>query len=386
MKISILVAFLMSSFFAFGQELNQDNNFYKIYEAAQQAKEKNVEGVKTLYKMSLEDFDNSKVNKMLIQTTLLAMIKGNSKAFKGYILAVDSKFIALEPMAFLGKSPFQVKCIKCKSQGYFELRCKDCNKGVCKNCKGKKKIVYKGLGGDVITKMCTTCKATGNCLPCNKTGILKQSCWTCVEKGTVFTRKAVPQEYEKSLQKIISYMPKYAAGKDILITDKMVSMAKQNLLKKELAEAKRKEKEQKEKELAALEAERKAARAKYIARQKELASAFSQDKKRSSRDENLDHVLLEFNQFFRNRERIQKQKVYEEATATYVKGLPTLQIVVSSSVGRLAKETKLQYLEAFYNFWKLRCTSNGLGRKVGYVAIYNKKDIAQVQNDEVVFN
>jgi len=59
---------------------------------------------------------------------------------------------------------------------------------------------------------------------------------------------------------------------------------------------------------------------------------------------------------------------------------------VTPSIGRLAKDIKLQYLEAFYNFWKLRCMSNGLGKKVGYIAHYAKKDIATVQDDQVVLN
>ena len=165
--------------------MNKDNDFFKIYEAANQAKNNEVEGIVTLYKMSLNPYDENKLNKMLIKSTLLGMIKGNSKTIHKYILAVDSKFLALEPMNFLGQAPFQVKCVKCTGQGFLKLRCKDCNKGVCKNCKGKKQIVYKGLGRDIIVKKCITCEATGKCIGCNATGTVPQTCWTCVEKGTV---------------------------------------------------------------------------------------------------------------------------------------------------------------------------------------------------------
>lgn len=386
MKLSIFIIFLISSFSVYGQEINKDSNYFKIYEAAKQAKNSKVEGIVTLYKLSLEKYDDPKVNKMLIKSTLLGMIKGGSKAIRSYSLAVDSKFIALEPMAFLGKAPFQVKCVKCTGHGFLKLRCKDCFKGVCKNCKGTKQISYKGLGRDVIVKKCITCKATGRCIGCNATGTVPQKCWTCVEKGSVFSRRAITPEYVKSLDYIINYMPKYAAGHDIFITDKMVTMAKQNLLKKELEDARRLEAQEREKELAALEVERKATRERRMAKEKELVAVFTQERKITPQEDNLQHVLLEFNQFFRNRERIQKQSIYEEAVASYEKGRPTLNITVTASVGGLAKDVKLQYLEAFYNFWKLRCMSNGLGKKVGYVANYRKKDIATVQGDEVVLN
>lgn len=386
MKFTIFITLIFCSFSVFGQELNTDNNYFKIYDAAKKAKNNEVEGIVTLYKLSLDKYDDSKVNKMLIKSTLLGMIKGGSKAIRSYSLAVDSKFIALEPMAFLGQAPFQVKCVKCTGHGYLKLRCKDCFKGVCKNCKGKKQISYKGLGRDVIVKKCITCKATGKCIGCNATGTVPQTCWTCVEKGTVFSKRAIAPEYQKSLEYIINYIPKYAAGHDIFITDKMVAMAKQNVLKKELEEAKRLEAEERRKELAALEAERKAAKARREAKQKEIVAVFTEEKKLSPRDDNLQHVLLEFNQFFRNRERIQKQSIYETAEAKYENGRPTLFITVTPSVGGLAKDIKLQYLEAFYNFFKLRCMSNGLGKKVGYVANYRKKDIATVQEDQVVLN
>jgi hypothetical protein len=386
MKVSILILFFMSSFFVFGQKLSEDNNYFKMYEAAKQAKENNSGGLRTLYKMSLEDFGDPKINKILIKSTLLGMIRGGSKAIRPYTLAVDSKFIALESMAFLGQAPFQVKCTRCTGLGFTQLRCKDCFKGVCKNCRGKKQLVYKGLGGEVVVRKCVTCKATGSCIGCNATGTVPKKCWTCAEKGTVFSKRATIPEYVKSLQHIISYIPTYAAGKGIFITDEVVTMAEQNLLKKELEEAQRIEALAREKELAAMQVARAAARAKRDARQKELQATSGQVIQRSPREENLAHVLLEFNQFFRNRERIQKQSVYESAVATYEKGIPTLHIVVTPAVGGLAKDMKLQYLEAFYNFWKLRCTSNRLGNKVGYIANYRKKDIATVQDDKVVLN
>ena len=386
MRSTILFIFLLSLLPLCGQELNKEHDFFKIYEAAEKAKNNDVEGIVTLYKMSLEDYENKQLNKMLIKSTLLGMIKGSSRAINSYILAIDNKFLALEPMAFLGQAPFQVKCVKCTGHGYLKLRCKDCNKGVCKNCKGRKQITYKGLGREIITKKCITCKATGKCIGCNATGTVPQTCWTCVEKGTVFSKRAIAPEYNKSLQYIIDYLPKYAAGQDVFITDKMVAMAKQNQLKKELEEARREEEKRKEEELAKLEEERKAAKARREAKQKEILAVFTDQKDLSPQEENLQHVLLEFNQFFRNRERIQKQSIYEEAVATYEKGRPTLTITVTSSIGNMAKDIKLQYLEAFYNFWKLRCMSNGLGKKVGYVANFRKKDIATVQDDQVVLN
>jgi len=389
-RLSLVGLFLIFSFSALGQELNKESAYYKIFESAKKAKAKDAAGIRGLYKMSLEDHKDPELNKLLIKSTVLGMLSANSKVINTYMPAVDAKFIALDPLAFLGQAPFQNKCFKCRGVGFNKSQCKLCIKGVCKNCKGRKQIVYKGLGGRVEVKKCEICKITGKCISCDGQGNAHKGCHICFEKGTLFSRKAIPVEYTKTLDFIIDYLPKYAASKGVFITEELVAMAKDDRLKKELAEAKRIAEEKKAAELALLEEQRKEAqrkrKEKEAVRDSALEAAFggSASKHTSAADDNLQHVLLEFNQFFRNRERIQKQSIYVGAEAKYQGGKPTLIIEVTPSIGGMAKGLKLQYLEAFYNFFKLRCMSNGLGKNVGYVAQYRKKDIATFKDGEVV--
>ena len=391
MRITALFLFLISNVCLHGQELNKEHAYFKIYEAAQKALNKDADGIRTLYKLSLEDHKDPMLNKMMIKSTVLGMVISSSKAIKNYILSVDTKFMAQEPLAFLERPPLQTTCYMCKGSGFKKFPCKDCFKGVCKNCKGKKKIGYKGLGGEFIVKNCPTCKANGICINCDQKGTASKPCHICFEKGAVFSKKAIPSEYQKSLKYIVDFMPKYAASKNVFITDRMVEIAKQDQLKKELEEARlmaeqraKEEMEAREKERQAALARRKAKEEKEKERRKTLAAAFQDENPPSTMDDNLQHVLLEFNQFFRNRERIQKQSIYEGAEAKYEKGRPTLIINVTPSIYGMQKGLKLQYLEAFYNFFKLRCMSNGLGKKVGYIANYKKKQIASLQGEEVV--
>ena len=380
MKYLIICLVILFSFSASSQELNKDNLYYKIYEAAEKTLKNDAEGMRSLYKLSLEDHKDPIINKMLIKTTLLGMIRSNSKVIRKYILLVDSKFISLDSMAFLGRAPLQVKCYKCRGEGILKFPCKACFKGVCKNCRGKKQIVYEGLNGKVEVRQCIICKATGECITCDKSGTGQKACHVCVEKGTLFSSKAVPSEFKKSLEELVSFMPKYAASKDFLITDKMVELAKLDQLKKEKEEAARLAAERREKELAALEAERRAAREK---RAEQARKAAASAPRYSGRDADLQHVLLEFDQFFRNRERISKQSIYESSSVEFKDGRPTLIINVTATVGAVNKSLKMQYLEAFFNFFKLRASSNGLGKNVVMIANYKKNQIATGKGDTV---
>ena len=388
-RLTLLSILLIFSVSAQAQELNKESAYFKIYEAAQKAKNKDAAGIRVLYKMSLEDHKDPELNKLLIKSTVLGMLSANSKIINKYMPSVDAKFLALDALSFLGQAPFQIKCFKCRGEGFNKFQCKNCFKGVCKNCKGNKEVVYKGLGRKIERKKCALCKVSGKCISCDGKGNAQKSCHICYEKGSVFSNKAIPAEYFKSLDYIIEFLPRYAAGKNIFITDKMVAAAKQDLLKKELEAAREMAAKKKREELALLEEQRKEAQRKReekeSKRNEALVAAFGTAKKHTSAaDDNLQHVLLEFNQFFRNRERIQKQSVYVGAEAKYENGKPTLIIQVTPSIAGMAKGLRIQYLEAFYNFFKLRCMSNGLGKNVGYVAQYKKKDIAKFKDGEVV--
>ena len=378
MKPIIALTLLFFTFFSFGQTVDQESIYFKVYDAAKKAKANDAEGIKALYKMSLEEYDDVELNKMMIKVIMLRMIKSGSQSIKSYMPAVDAKFIGLGTMDFLDQPPFQVNCNRCKGDGIEEYMCRECFKGTCKNCKGKKKISYKGLGGEFVVKKCVTCEATGKCLNCEGTGLAKKNCRSCYAKGTIFSKAAVPGEYAKSLTRIINYLPKHAASKEVYITPQIIVALKRKELEKELYAAK----EAKEKELAKREEERKAKNLALLEAKKKITGAPVR-KAAGGYDSKLDHPLLEFNNFFRNRERISKQSLYVNAEASYVSGKPTLTIDVGPNVVRSKASLRMQYLEAFYRFWKLRCTNNRVGSNVGYIVTYKGKKIAELKDGEI---
>ena len=385
MKPVIFLLSILMSCWVSAQTINTENAYYKVYEAAKKAQQKDVEGIRALYKMSLEDHGDTELNKMMIKTIMLSMIKSSSKALKNYMPAVDAKFIGLGTMEFLYESPLQVKCNRCRGDGVEEDICRQCFKGTCKNCKGNKQISYKGLGGKLIVKKCDTCARTGKCQNCEGTGIAKTSCRGCYEKGTVFSRNAVPGEYDASLKHMVDYIPQLAAEKDIYITEQIIAAVKKQELKEQLAAARKAEKKRREAELAKKKAEQEALAAKVAAAKKAAGKLVTTTKRSPGYDAKLDHPLLEFNQFFRNRERISKQSLYENADAAYTDGKPTLTIDVKSTILKSKATLRMQYLEAFYQFWKLRCTSNRVGSNVGFIVTYKGKKVAELVDGEIKF-
>ncbi|MCH2205303.1 MAG: hypothetical protein MK132_05485 [Lentisphaerales bacterium] len=379
MKPVLFFILLIFKISIFSQTLDTDNIYYRVYEAAKKAKANDKEGIITLYRMSLEDHEDTELNKLMIKPVMLSMIKSSSKILKKYMPAVDAKFIGLGMMEFLEQEPLQVKCPRCSGDGIEELKCKDSYNGVCKNCKGKGTISYKGLGGELVVKKCVTCEGTGKCLKCEGTGIIKRECRICFGKGTVFSKNAVPGEYVKSLTHIINFLPKHAASKEVYITPQIIVAVKRQELQRELQAVKA----AKENQLAEREAKRKAKNEALMAAKKE-ANVASVRKSSPGYDSKLDHPLLEFNQFFRNRERISKQSLYTNAEAKYADGKPTLTIDVGPNVVRAESSLRMQYLEAFYRFWKLRCTNNRVGSNVGFIVTYKGKKIAELIDGKIV--
>ena len=377
MKPFLFLLILLSGYLSSAQVLDQKSIYFKVHDAAKKAKAGDKAGLMALYKMSLQDHGDIELNKMMIKTIMLSMIKNKSKALRKYIPAVDIKFIGRGVLDFLDQVPLQVKCPKCGGDGVEEFQCRECFKGTCRNCNGKKKIGYKGLGREFIIKNCPTCKATGKCLSCEATGIGKKNCRTCWKKGTVFSKAAVPGEYVKSLDYIVNYLPKYAARKKIYITPQIVVALKRQELEREL----KKVEEEKARELAKLEAERRAKAAEIMALKKK-APVIKHDP--ANYDSRLEHPLLEFNQFCRVRERFLGYTLFEKSDAKYIEGKPTLTLDVSANLVKADANTRMQYLEGFYQFWKLRCTSNRVGSNVGYIVNYKGRKIAELKDGEVV--
>ncbi len=378
----MLRTFLITTFLIFGNlysvEISKDNIYFKIYEAAKQIQEKNNQGVKTLYQLSLEDHKDAMLNKLLIHSTTLAMINLNSNTIVPYIASVDNKFMELNALGFLDHPPYKVQCFKCVGTGFVKSPCKSCYKGVCKNCKGKKAIAYEGLLGKVEIRNCIPCEATGTCKNCDLSGIAQKSCHICYEKGTVFNAQPVPTEYDKSIKFLLDFIPKYAASKKIYITAELAAIATQDKIREELEKAK---------EMAdkRLEAERIAAKAEEQAAQERKAAKDNLVKNKKiilNNPSNIEYALMEFNQFFKARERIQKVSVYETAEAKYVDNKAVLTVFITNTVANAQLTLKEQYFDAFYAYYKMRCQVNGVRNPVIEV-MYNKKLVAIVENGSI---
>lgn len=341
-SISILVS-------VYGQNIDKNNVYFKAHQAAKKAQADDANGLKDLYKMSLEDHHDSELSQMMIKTVTLAMLNSSSKSLNNYFATVKQSFNGNDYFSFLEGEAFQEDCAKCSGHG--TNPCHTCDAGVCRNCKGKRSFTVQKAGNATIEKACASCNKTGTCQVCKGSGQSKKMCRTCSGKGSLFSKEAVPEEYKKSLKDILDNVPEHAAWKGIYIIEGI----EKEIKKKKLALANKKKAE-------------------------EMAS--SSMGPRTNAD--LKHPLLEFNEYFRNRERISKQKIYKSATAKLVGEKPTITVDVEATIARADTSLKLQYLEAFYQFWKLRCKFNSLGEDVGFTATYNGKKIAEFKGKKIV--
>ena len=332
-----------------GQKIDKDNIYYKVHEAAKQAQADDANGLKNLYKMSLENHRDAELSQMMVKAVSLAMLKSGSKSLNNYFTTVKQNFSGNDFFSYLDNKPFQEDCSKCSGSG--TNPCHTCDEGVCRNCKGKRSFMVKKAGNVTMKKACNSCNKTGKCQTCKGSGQSEKMCRTCNGKGTLFTREAVPDEYKKSLNHIVKNVPEMAAWKGIFIVAGIDKVIK----KKKMALASKKQ-----------------------------AAALARQNMPVKNDADLKHPLLEFNEYFRNRERIAKEKLYKTAKAKLVDDKPTITVEVEPTVARANSSLKLQYLEAFYQFWKLRCKFNSLGEDVGFVATYKGKKIAEFKGRKIV--
>ena len=332
-----------------GQKIDKNNVYFKAYEAAKKAQADDAAGLKELYQLSQQNHKDIEFSKMLVKSVTLAMLKSGSKNLSKYSAALKAKFSGKKVFSFLDEDPFQSECTRCKGQG--TNPCHTCDEGVCRNCKGKRIFIVQKAGNATEKKACNACKKTGKCQTCKGSGQSKKMCRTCNGKGSLFTREPVPEEYAKSLKDIIDNVPEMAAWKGVYIVAGIEKVIK----KKKMALASKKQ-----------------------------AEAMARQNMPQRTDTDLKHPLLEWNEYFRNRERISKEKLYKEAKAKFIKDKPTITVEVEATVARSNSSLKLQYLEAFYQFWKLRCKFNSLGEDVGFVATYRGKKIAEFKGRRIV--
>jgi len=332
-----------------GQKIDKNSIYFKVHDAAKKAQAENAQGLKDLYKMSLENHRDAELSKMMIKAVSLAMLKSGSKSINNYFASVKKTFSGKNYLSFLEEDAFQTDCSKCSGKG--TNACHTCDSGVCRSCKGKRTFTVNKAGGATIKKPCYSCNKTGKCQTCKGSGQSKKACRTCNGKGSLFSRENIPREYEKSLRELVNDLPEHAAWKGIYIVAGIDKVIKQ--------------------EKAAM------ANKKKVASESPVIII-------SKTESDLSHPLLEFNEYFRNRERISKKKLYKTAKAKIVGEKPVVTVDVEATIARAGNSLKQQYLEAFYQFWKLRCKFNGLGENVGFVATYRGKKIAEYKGMKIV--
>ena len=372
-------------------DIDKESIFYKAYHAAKKVQSGDVEGTKELLKLSVQD-NGEEINQMLVKNIALAMINSGGKSLKGYFAKVKKTFGGDEYLTFLDQEPYQTRCKKCKGKGFNGVDCLRCDGGKCGNCKGKKQIVYKGLDRAEIKKACPSCKASGNCRTCEGEGIKKLDCSTCKAKGTLFLKSVVPEEYAKSLQRIIDFMPKLADDQGIYIGVGINRLAlarieKEKRQKEEAIRLKAEmERRKKEERLARLEAERKAAAAAKKAENEKgmiVRVIELEPVEEDGTNEQLSHALLEMRENLNTKERLGRTNLYETVDARYKSGLATLFLEVSTELANRDSDTRHQIIDGFYRFWKLRCDANGAG-EADLKVTHKGEVIAERENDMTV--
>jgi hypothetical protein len=158
-------------------------------------------GLYTLAKLSFK-IKNPILQGAATKTTLLGLIKNKHSKTPTYRAAVE-KNMGKEMTAFAYGSDFFKTCPTCQGEGQTEKDCRSCEHGQCTNktCQ-KGVIVYKGLNGKIVRKDCPTCKGTGSCPKCAGAGKIFLNCRSCSGKGKIFTSENAPILFVESLAQL----------------------------------------------------------------------------------------------------------------------------------------------------------------------------------------
>lgn len=155
-------------------------------------------GLYTLAKLSFK-IKNPILQGSATKTTLLGLIKNKHPKTPSYRAAVE-KNMGKEMTAFAYGSDFFKTCPTCEGEGQTEKDCRTCEHGQCTNNSCQKGvIVYKGLNGKIVRKDCPTCKGTGSCPKCAGAGKVFLNCRSCSGKGKIFTSENAPILFVESL-------------------------------------------------------------------------------------------------------------------------------------------------------------------------------------------
>ncbi|NQZ59966.1 MAG: hypothetical protein HRT88_21140, partial [Lentisphaeraceae bacterium] len=130
--ITLLLLFLTAKLFA-SPEINRDNIYYQVYEAALKVRDDKNEGYSTIIKCA-KTGEDIELSRAAIKVVILAMKKRRSKAITSFAKTVLTKFPGENMLGFLKETPLAKSCKKCRGSGKNRARQK------CPACRGKKYI------------------------------------------------------------------------------------------------------------------------------------------------------------------------------------------------------------------------------------------------------
>ena len=172
-----------------------------INEALEEIAGDENKGLYTLAKLSFK-IENPILQGAATKATLLGLIKNKHPKTGSYRAAVE-KNMGKEMTAFAYGSDFFKTCPSCEGEGQTEKDCRTCEQGRCTNntCQNGI-IVYKGLNAKIVRKDCPTCKGTGKCPKCAGAGKVFLNCRSCAGKGKLFTAENAPILFVESLSQL----------------------------------------------------------------------------------------------------------------------------------------------------------------------------------------
>jgi len=370
-------------------DIDKDSIYYKVYHAALDAQKGNASGIRDLVKLTFEE-KPEELTSAIVKSMTLGMMSANSKSTNPYIIKVNSVYLDNPFLNFLDEEPISQECRTCKGDGQRESKCSKCLTGSCRNCKGSGEIRYKGLGGQVVQKVCPTCKGEKVCGSCKGDKVIEKKCFSCGARGTIFNKAAFKPQYKEALQYVVDLTPKLAEEAGVYIG---VGINKEALARVDTIRQQEKEKFEAEKarmqaereaELARLEEERKKPKVKEIKQGGQTIIVTEFEMTEGESNENLDYAVFEFENYLKAQQKRTKSSIYEKVYGKYEGGKSMLYIEISDAFNANAASYKQQVLDGFYRFWKLRSGANGAGGNVDVKMTHGGKVVAGTK-DGVVY-
>ncbi|NQZ59242.1 MAG: hypothetical protein HRT88_17450, partial [Lentisphaeraceae bacterium] len=135
-KILILLVLTQVIFMisAAADEVDTQNEYYKVYQAALQVQDHKNKGYTAIIKY-VKTGSDVELSRAAVKVIILAMKKRRSKALTSFARGVLKKFPSENMLGFLKEEPLAKICKKCKGTGKLTARLK------CGTCRGKRYII-----------------------------------------------------------------------------------------------------------------------------------------------------------------------------------------------------------------------------------------------------